>query len=163
MDLTHSLLLLPQEQLTLANAHEAAELQRYRRLTLSFLPKAPHTSRLMATLGLQSEKRLATINEVARQLDLEACVAASPRDTASLHSLHGHFFIIDDTMGDQVIEQSIRAAVESKHYFEWLLNTNATPELHRPLVNFVREKDGECRVLLEFWEQQRTQGLARQA
>ncbi len=163
MNKTTSLLLLPYEQLTLANAHEAAELQRYRRLTLSFLPTAPQTSRLMATLGLQSEKRLATLRKVARNLELEACVRAATTDPMCFRTPHGHFFVVDDVMGEQVIEQAIRAAVESKNYFEWLLNTNATPELHQPLRDFVSEKEGECRVLLEFWEQNRVHVLARQA
>lgn len=163
MDKTTTLLLLPHEQLTLANAHETAELQRYRRLTLSFLPRAPQTSRLMATLGLQCEKRLATLRQMAHHLELDACVRVEPVAAMSFHTPHGHFFVIDDLMGEQMIEQAICTAVESKNYFEWLLNTNATPELHQLLLDFVREKEGECRVLLEFWEQQRTYVLARQA
>lgn len=162
MEKIHSLLLLPQEQLTLANAHETAELQRYRRLTLSFLPRAPQTSRLMATLGLQSEKRLATLRQVAHKLELDACVRQPPMHLTSFNPLRGHFFVVDDAMGEQLTEQAICAAVESKNYFEWLLNTNATPELHRPLLGFVTEKEGECRVLLEFWEQQRSTMLSRQ-
>jgi hypothetical protein len=163
MDKTNSLLLLPYEQLTLANAHEAAELQRYRRLTLSFLPKAPQTSRLMATLGLQCEKRLDTLRQVARRLELEACVEETLMAAPIFPMTQRHFFVVDDAMGEQVIEQAIRAAMESKDFFEWLLNTNATAELHQPLLDFVREKESECRVLLEFWEQHRTTLLARQA
>ncbi|MGR2737269.1 hypothetical protein ACUY1T_02335 [Billgrantia sp. Q4P2] len=155
MDMTTTLLLLPHEQLTLASAHEASELQRYRRLTLSFLPQALQTSRLMATLGLQSEKRLDMLRQAARWLELEACVSEMPMYKPTFTLDQRHFFVIDDIMGDQVIEQAVRAAVESKNFFEWLLNTNATPELHQPLLNFVREKEGECQVLLEHWEQNR--------
>lgn len=163
MDKTQSLLLLPYEQLTLANAHETAELQRYRRLTLSFLPQAPQTSRLMATLGLQCEKRLDMLRQAARGLELEACIREMPVCAPSFAWDQRHFFVVDDFMGDQVIEQAVRAAVESKNFFDWLLNTNATPELHQPLVNFVKEKEGECRVLLEFWEQRRVAVMNQRA
>ncbi|UYG05652.1 hypothetical protein OCT51_09935 [Halomonas sp. LR3S48] len=158
-----STLLLPHEQLTLANAHEAAELQRYRRLALSFLPHAPQTSHLMATLGLQSEKRLDMLRQAARCLELEACVSEVPLSASNFTLDQRHFFVIDDIMGNQIIEQAVRSAAESKHFFEWLLNTNATPELHQPLVNFVREKEGECRVLLEYWEQHRASMMAQRA
>lgn len=162
-DMKSSLLLLPYEQLTLAWAHETGELQRYRRLTLSFLPHAPQTSRLMATLGLQCENRLETLRQSAEQLELEACVKAAPTDNPSYHLTHRNFFVVDNAMANQMIEQAVRSAVESKQFFEWLLNTNATPELHQPLVNFAREKKGECHVLLEFWDQLRVPGLLRQA
>ncbi|MCE8015377.1 hypothetical protein HOP62_04720 [Halomonas sp. MCCC 1A17488] len=153
MTQTDSLLLLPHEQLTLANTHEAAELRRYRRLALSFLPKAPQTSRLMATLGLQCEKRLDTLRQAARSLELDACVMALPAGVPRCALNDRHFFIVDDATGNQVVEQAIRAAVESKNFFEWLVDTNATAELHQPFLSFAREKEGECRVLLEFWEQ----------
>ncbi|MFQ3789717.1 hypothetical protein [Halomonas sp. A29] len=163
MDMTTSLLLLPHEQLTLAHAHEAAELQRYRRLALSFLPHALQTSRLMATLGLQSEKRLDMLRQAARCLELEACVSERPMCASDFAVDQRHFFVIDDIMGDQIIEQAVRAAVESKNFFDWLLDTNATPELHQPLLNFAREKEGECRVLIEFWEQHRAYVMAQRA
>ncbi|MCC5883995.1 MAG: hypothetical protein JJU25_15345 [Halomonas sp.] len=163
MNKSHSLLLLPYEQLTLANAHEAAELQRYRRLTLSFLPVAPQTSRLMATLGLQCEKRLDTLRQTAALLELEACVSKHPFAPPNYSMAQRHFFVVDHSMASEVIEQTVRTAVESKNFFEWLLNTNATPELHQPLVDFVREKEGESRVLLEHWEQHRTPSLMQRA
>lgn len=163
MDMKASLLLLPQEQLTLANAHETDELQRYRRLTFSFLPNAPQASRLMATLGLQCESRLETLHKVAKQLELCACVGKDYTDVSNLQRMNRHLFVVDEKMGNEVLEQALRAAVESKNFFEWLLNTNATPELHQPLLNFVKEKESECRVLLEFWEQQSAPGLLRQA
>ncbi|MBA2777665.1 hypothetical protein [Billgrantia kenyensis] len=163
MDMHASLLLLPQEQLTLANAHETTELKRYRRLTLSFLPKAPQASRLMASLALQSERRLDTLRRAARSLDLEACVSVPPMDTPSYEMTHRHFFVVDDNMATQLLDQAIRAVVESKHFFDWLLNTNATPELHQPFVDFVSEKENECRVLLEFREQYHPRGILRHA
>ncbi|MCE8025589.1 hypothetical protein [Billgrantia aerodenitrificans] len=163
MDMTRSLLLLPHEQLTLAYEHEAAELQRYRRLTLRFLPRAPQTSRLMATLGLQCEKRLGQLHQVAVCLELEACIVRAPGNVAPFPIPEPHFFIVDEVMGEQMIEHAIRAAMESKHFFDWMLNTNATAELHRPLLNFVSEKEGECRVLLEYWEQHRAPAVAQRA
>ncbi|MDX5377278.1 MAG: hypothetical protein LPK08_07145 [Halomonas sp.] len=154
LNMTDSLLLIPQEQLTLANAHESAELQRYRRLALSFLPKAPQVSRLMASLGLQCEQRLGTLRRIAARLELEACVGAPPMDTPSFELTHRHFFVVDDCMAGQLLDQAIFAAVESKRFFAWLLETNATPELHQAFIDFVTEKEAESRVLLEYREHQ---------
>ncbi|WP_245904457.1 hypothetical protein [Billgrantia lactosivorans] len=158
-----SLLLLPQEQLTLASTHEVAELQRYRRLSLSFLPRAPQVSRLMSCLGLQCEKRLDTLRGVASRLELEACVTSPAAITASFASAPRHFFVEEDGMAVQLLDQAIHIAVETKRFFAWLLETNATPELHRTFVDFVREKEAECHVLLEFREHQTAPAVLRHA
>lgn len=152
MNMQASLLLLPQEQLTLASAHEMAELQRYRRLTLGFLPTAPQVSQLMASLGLQCESRLATLHQIASHLDLEACISTVPVNPPNFEVTRQHFFVVDDGMAVQLLDQAILTAVESKRFFAWLLETNATPELHRPFIDFVSEKEAECHVLLEFRE-----------
>lgn len=143
-------MLLPQEQITLVSHHEQQELQRYRRLALSLLPTAPHVSRLMATLGTQCEARLDTLREVARQLDLEACLHETQAEARhSLKHSRGHFFVVNGTMASDVLDEAVDAAHHSWHFFDTLLATNATPELYRPLHDFVRQKHAEYRVLEE--------------
>lgn len=163
LNMKASLTLIPQEQLPLANAHETAELQRYRRLALGFLPTAPQVSRLMASLGLQCEKRLDALRQVAAKLELEACVGVPPMDPPSFELTHRHFFVADDGMATQLLDQAILTAVESKKFFAWLLETNATPELHQPFSDFVKEKEAESLVLLEFREHHRPPAALRHA
>ncbi|WP_104203586.1 hypothetical protein [Billgrantia saliphila] len=150
-----ALTLLPQEQLTLVHSHETGELQRYRRLTLGFLPLMPQVSRLMASLGLQCESRLASLRQVAARMELDACVAESPHELHSYVMEQPHCFVTDEDMAEQVLQQTLHAAMEACGLFQWLIETNATPELHRPFVDFTQQKESEARVLLEFLEQRK--------
>ncbi|MCG6659304.1 hypothetical protein HOP52_16215 [Halomonas campisalis] len=149
-DLT-ALTLLPQEQLTLASYHELAEMHRYRRTALCFLPTARHVSRLMATLGMECEQRLERLRSVAEQLELSACVAADRRlPPPSTSETAKHFFIVDDAMAALRLDQTLDAACHSRRFYDRLLETNATSELHRILQAFARQKQAECQVLAEF-------------
>ncbi|EPC04614.1 hypothetical protein L861_04640 [Litchfieldella anticariensis FP35 = DSM 16096] len=153
LDLT-ALTFLPQEQLSLASAHERQEMHRYRRLALSFLPNAPHISRLMVALGKESEQRLDALRCVAEQLDLSACVAPiDAKEKMSLTTAQQHFFIIDDVMAGEVLEKALEAAQHAWYFAGRLLETNATPELHGPFLAFVDQKYAECRILSECLEQ----------
>lgn len=157
IDLT-PLTLLPQEQLVLASSHENREMYRYRRLALGFLPYAADTSRLMAALGSECEQRLGTLGRVAERLGLSACITtADARHERSLPvtATQRHFFITDDAMADQTLEQALEAARHSRHFSERLLETNATPELHEPFLTFTGQKHIACRVLQECQEQRR--------
>ncbi|KAA0013700.1 hypothetical protein F0A17_04915 [Billgrantia pellis] len=109
----------------------------------------------MASLGLQCESRLASLRQVAARMELDACVAESAHDLRSYTTSKPHFFISDDVMAEQVLQQTLQAAMEACGLFQWLIETNATPELHRPFVDFARQKEGEARVLLEFLEQRK--------
>ncbi|GGX77387.1 hypothetical protein GCM10007160_00730 [Litchfieldella qijiaojingensis] len=152
IDLT-ALTLLPQEQLTLASTHESQEMHRYRRLALSFLPNAPHVSHLMAALGKECEQRLDTLRRAAERLELGSCVMTDKVRSNLLANVKHHFFIVDDAMARQVLEQALEATHHSRHFFAWLLETNATPELHEPFLACVRQKQAECHVLQECQEQ----------
>lgn len=72
-DLT-ALTFLPQEQIVLSYTHEIKELNRYRRQALTFLPFDSSVSGLMNTIGLESVHRLCNLQEVARKMELGACV-----------------------------------------------------------------------------------------
>lgn len=153
IDLT-ALTFLPQEQLSLASAHERQEMHRYRRLALSFLPNAPHISRLMVMLGKECEQRLDALRCVAEQLDLSACVAPiDAKEKMSLTAVQRHFFIVDDAMAGEVLERALEAAHHSWYFSGRLLETNATPELHGPFLTFVNQKYEEYRILSECLEQ----------
>ncbi|WP_181870059.1 hypothetical protein [Halomonas sp. DQ26W] len=148
-----ALTLLPQEQLSTAHTHEAGELNRYRRLALSFLPLAPHISRLMAALGVECEQRIQALQNVARQLDLDACVDLKPpMESPFLARSSRHFFVVDEAMSQVVLKEAEEAAEVTCRLFAWLLETNATPELHRPLLAFVTQKNNEYRIIQECRE-----------
>ncbi len=153
MDNLTALTLLPQEQLSIAHTHETGELNRYRRLALSFLPIAPHISRLMAALGIECEERIQTLRNVARQLELDACVSLNPpRESPFLPRSPQHFFVVDDAMSRDALMATEDAAEVTCRLFAWLLETNATPELHRPLQAFVAQKNNEYRIIQELRE-----------
>lgn len=147
IDLT-ALILLPQDQLTLASEHESQEMHRYRRLALSFLPNAPDTSRIMVLLGKECEQRLASLREVAERMELGSCIA-STMAAPPLNRVERHFFIVNDTMATQALEQAIDAAEQTQRFFELLLETNSTPELYTPLQSFARQKHAEWLILKE--------------
>lgn len=164
MDHMTALTLLPQEQLSIAHTHETGELNRYRRLALSFLPSAPHISRLMAALGVECEQRIQILRDVARQLELDACVSlAPPQESPFLARTSRHFFVVDPAMGHDVLVEAEEAAEVTCRLFAWLLETNATPELHRPLLAFVTQKNNEYRVIQECREAGRSTCRSRMA
>jgi hypothetical protein len=153
MDHMTALTLLPQEQLNIAHTHETGELNRYRRLALSFLPIAPHISRLMAALGIECEQRIQTLKNIASRLELDACVAMPPpQESPFLVWTSRHVFVVDEAMGHEVMREAEEAAEITCKLFAWLLETNATPELHRPLLAFVTQKNNEYRVIQECRE-----------
>lgn len=154
MDKLAALNFLPQEQLYLANSHEQNELHRYRWLALSFLPIAPPVSHLMQTIGMECVNRLDNLQNVAKQMNLQACI-----DELSLKKPYPfyskkkpHFFVVDEPMGIQVLEGAEETARETCTFFSWLLETNATPELHQLLFSFVNQKNNEYRVIQECRE-----------
>lgn len=145
---------LPQDQLNLAYLYEARELNRYRSLVLSFLPFDPPVSRLMSAIGLECEQRLCNLQEVARWMALSPLPNVSQlKETPFVTKNCRHFFVVDENMGRQVLESAEKGAEATCTFFSWLLETNATPELHQPLSSFVAQKISEYRVLQECREQ----------
>ncbi|MEA2117338.1 hypothetical protein [Halovibrio sp. HP20-50] len=154
MDNLTKLTFLPHDQLNLAYAYEVVELSRYRRLSLSFLPFDPSVSRLMNAIAMECECRLHNLQEVAKRMELDACVdACAMREPALLNINNEHFFVVDETMGRKALVSAEEAAKSSCLLFSWLLETNATPELHQPLFDFLKQKNNEYQVLFECGEQ----------
>lgn len=97
--------LLPYEQLDLAHSHELIELNRYRWLSLSFLPVDLSISRLMSSIGLECVHRLSKLHEAATQLGLGACVSDTPswKLPSFYRNNSQHFFVIDKCMGQHLL------------------------------------------------------------
>jgi hypothetical protein len=149
-----ALTLLPQEQLNLAYSNETAELNRYRWLALAFLPFDSSVSRLMTAISTECVHRLCSLQEVASKMELGACIHSDQSGEGSLLAANSrHFFVVDDGMGRQLLARAEEAAQMSCKFFGWLLETNATPELHSTLFNFVTQKNNEYHVLQECREQ----------
>lgn len=144
---------LPQEQLALAYSHEVDELKRYRWLALNFLSTESTASCLMAAIGMECEQRLRELQKVARHMELDACVnelapwATSVDDPASQRVVE-----LDETVTQRILLQVESSAMETYRFFAWLLETNATPELHRPFLAFVNQKNNEYQVIREYRE-----------
>ncbi|WP_404377600.1 hypothetical protein [Vreelandella aquamarina] len=154
MDNLTALTFLPQEQLDLAYLHEVRELNRYRGLALSFLPFDPPISRLMDAIGMECVHRLCSLQEVARQMELGACANANQqKEPPFFGKMTKHFFVVDENMGKQLLASAEKSAEATCVFFNWMLETNATPELHQLLFDFVTQKTKECLVLRECREQ----------
>lgn len=158
MDKLIALNILPQEQLDLAYTHETNELNRYKWLALSFLPIDPPVSQLMSAIGTECLHRLCSLEDVARRMDLNACVNKRLRGEPPpfFNNNKQHFFVVNEQMGRQVLQRAVKAAKETFTLFGWLLETNATPELHRPFFSFTTQKNNEYQLLKECREQWRT-------
>lgn len=145
---------LPQEQLNLAHSYEITELNRYRWLALTFLPFDSAVSHLMKAIGMECLHRICSLQEVARKMELGACVNAEQlSDNPLLNKSSQHFFVVDEAMGRKTLIKAEEAAKGTCTSFGWLLETNATPELHTLLFNFLTQKNNEYRVLQECREQ----------
>lgn len=154
MDDLTALNFLPQEQLNLAYLHEVRELNRYRGLALSFLPFDPSISRLMDAIGMECVHRVCSLQEVAIQMGLGACVSANQQKEAPFfNKVSKHFFVVDENMGYHLLVNAEKSAEATSAFFSWMLETNATHELHQPLFGFVTQKTRECLVLTECREQ----------
>lgn len=155
MDKLVALNFLPQEQLNLAYSHEKNELHRYRWLALSFLPIDPPVSRLMKMISMECVQRLRNVQDVAKMMDLVACTEELPikKPPPFFNKNRQHFFVVDEPMGRKFLERAEEAAQETYVFFDWLLETNATPELHQLLFRFVTQKKNEHSIIKECREQ----------
>ncbi|MFC3284540.1 hypothetical protein [Litchfieldella rifensis] len=136
------LVLLPEELLVLANAHERQEMNHYRRLAFGFLPFDLGMSKLMAALGIECERRLDEQRQASQRLALP--------DTLTAHETRHakqYFFVVNRDMAMETLTQAIAVADYSLRFSEHLLDANATPELDPMLTAFVKQKRAECRIL----------------
>lgn len=142
------LVLVMDELLTLAEAHERDELARYRMLAFSFLTHDTRVSRLMASLGIQCEMRLETLDWLAQELGLPP---RKPQHHGNTERLTGqHVFIGDQHMAIEELNQAIDRAAYSLHFYENLMDASAMPALMPVLTAIIKQKRTEHAVLLEY-------------
>lgn len=154
MDHFTALIFLPQDQLNLAHSHETSEMNRYRWLALRYLPFDIPMSRLMTAIGQECVDRMLNLQEVARRMELGACInVRSLPITSYFESNCQHFFVVDALMRRQVLIGAVEAAKLTCTFFSCLLETNATPELHQPLFIFTAQKNNEHRILQDYLDQ----------
>lgn len=145
------LTLLPQDQLLLASNLEIQAVHRHRRFAFSFLPYDTRLSRRISELGIACEQRLEALRGIAESLGLGACVALpgardgreTPGDRPTLP------FVVDDAMAEQALQEALAASLQAYRFAHQLLETNGTPELERPLLDGVHQKQLECNVLMK--------------
>ena len=148
---TARLVLVLDELLTLADAHERAELDRYRRLAFNFLTFNTATSRLMASLGIQCERRVEELNRLAKRLGIDPASAggAKQRHGHRAHSTH-RFFIDGQAAALDELQQAIAGADYSLRFYEHLQEASAIPALYPALSAMIRQKRAEHAVLQEY-------------
>jgi|TARA_R110001583_G_scaffold9096_15_gene43013 hypothetical protein len=154
MDNFTALFFLPQDQINLVHSHETSEMNRYRWLALRYLPFDTPMSRLMTIIGQECVHRLLNLQEVASRMELGACIdVRSLPVTSYFDNNYQHFFVVDARMARQVLIEAVEAAKSTCTFISWLLETNATPELHQPLFIFSIQKNNEHRILQDYLDQ----------
>jgi len=145
------LVLVMDELLTLAEAHERDELAHYRMLAFSFLTHDTRVSRLMASLGIQCEMRLETLDWLAQELELPPRTPRKLPLHDNTERLTGqHVFIGDQLMAREELNQAVDRAAYSLHFYENLMDASAMPALTPVLTAIIKQKRTEHDVLLEY-------------
>lgn len=142
------------EQLTFAHDLERREMQRYRGLALSFLPTRPHISRLMAALGIECERRLIALENLAERLHLRDCLPGGrpcwPQWRFRLSQAQPLYrFITDEAMACHTLAYALAAAEHSRQISELLAESCHTADVETLVGDFIEQKRNECRLLEE--------------
>ncbi|WP_445156820.1 hypothetical protein [Halomonas sp. E14] len=140
-------MLTPTEQLNLAEAHERAELTRYRRLAFSFLPYDTAVSHLMASLGIQCEACLEEQRRLVRQLGLPP---TDFRDHGAPATASPLLFMANPTMALEAIMQSVIDADYSVRFYRHLRDTSSVAAFYPALTAILKQKRREHALLEEF-------------
>jgi hypothetical protein len=138
------LALVLDELLTLAEAHERAEVTRYRRLAFSFLPFDTAISRLMASLGIQCEMRVEELRRLCRQTGLPESTPG-PATTSP-----PPFFINSHPLALETLAQTVKDAEYSLHFHKHLREASTVPALYPALSAIIKQKHAEHMVLEGF-------------
>ncbi|MFG6157491.1 hypothetical protein ACGTNG_01660 [Halomonas sp. 1390] len=142
------------QPLSLTYDHESHEMERYRGLALSFLPTRPEVSRLMATLGIECERRLGALETLAEQLQRRHCLPATlARRRAIAEQYRLHLFISDDAMAAQTLNYALAFAQHSLQFSKLMARHCELARLDTLLDRFVDSKRHECRLLEEMRDQ----------
>ncbi|GHE20824.1 hypothetical protein [Halomonas urumqiensis] len=150
------LVLVLDKLLSLADTHERDELARYRQLAFSFLTYDTAVSRLMASLGIQCEMRLETLEWVTKEFGLPPRASrpsshthqANRQRTARL--VNQHFFINDPRMACDELNHAIDKAAFSLHFYDNLMEASAMPALTPVLSAIIKQKRTEHAVLVDY-------------
>ncbi|EWH03024.1 hypothetical protein Q427_05650 [Halomonas sp. BC04] len=138
-------MLVLDELLTLAEAHEKTELSRYRQLAFSFLTFDTSVSRLMASLGIQCEMRIEELQRVSRQLGLTDLPNSGEQPDAAQP-----YFICSPEMANDVLAQAVTDAEYSLRFHRHLREASAIPALYPALSVIIKQKQAEHAVLEGF-------------
>lgn len=150
------LVLVLDKLLTLADTHERDELARYRQLAFSFLTYDTAISRLMASLGIQCEMRLETLEWVTREFGLPPRASRPSSRTHQAHlqqaarQVNQHFFINDPLTAYDEFSHTIDKAAYSLHFYDNLMEASAMPALTPVLSAIIKQKRTEHEVLVEY-------------
>lgn len=145
--------LLPGELLTLAGDHECQEMGHYRHLAFRFLPFGRGISRLMATLGIECERRLAEILRVVCELDPPTSPVTSPAGAAWPAGTQGGPATSLIARRGQALATLKRAEARAEHAVRvanHLHEINATPFLQPLLLGMLAQKQAERHILAEL-------------
>ena len=153
------LVLVLDELLTLAEAHEKAELSRYRQLAFSFLTFDTSVSRLMASLGIQCEMRIEELQRVSRQLGLTDLPNSGKQPGAAAQP----YFICSTEMANDVLAQALTDAEYSLRFHRHLREASAIPALYPALSLIIKQKQAEHAVLESFMGSQGCLDLTKKA
>lgn len=152
------LVLVLDELLALAEAHEKAELSRYRQLAFSFLTFDTSVSRLMASLGIQCEMRIEELQRVSRQLGLTDLPTSSEKLEAAQP-----YFICSPDMASDVLAQAISDAEYSLRFHRHLREASTIPALYPAMSVIIKQKQAEHAVLEGFMNTRSCLDLAKKA
>ncbi|RTR02453.1 hypothetical protein [Halomonas nitroreducens] len=144
-----TLTLLPQNELLQASTLELKTWRRYRQLALRFLPYDAELSNRMTELGVACERRLEALRWAADNLGLGACVDLPALQDEPARAHPERFFVVDGATADQLLQEAMAAAMEAHRIARQLQAVNGTPELERPLLEYARQKQLECHILME--------------
>lgn len=144
---------LPEEEFRLAQVHETEEMHRYRGFALSFLPHFPCISRLMKAFGIDCEQRLEHLVAMAEGLGLAGKLStpAVPHDLEA-QQRRQHFFVADNDVAQLTLGQALAASYGDWQFYQLMLDSCGTPDLHVLLHDVIEQKINACRVLEEVWD-----------
>ncbi|MGQ4878708.1 hypothetical protein ACOJCM_09065 [Billgrantia sp. LNSP4103-1] len=151
------LALVLDELLTLAEAHERAEVTRYRRLAFSFLPFDTAVSRLMASLGIQCEMRVEELRRLSQQLGRSESANQPLRN-----ALHSPFFIDTPLLALDTLQQAVNDAEYSLHFHKHLREASSAQALYPALTAIIKQKQAEHVVLKGFLASRHDMGQREQ-
>lgn len=139
----------------LAIAHEYEESSRYELLSLRFLTYSIGISSLLSEHAKESMSRLQALLNAAERLHTNSIVPASSCrwEVENMELTHG-FFIANDAMASEALNQALSDEYNTWDFYCQLRHGNSTVELDALLKGFVDQILLQCRVIEENIEQQ---------